>query len=170
MTTIRNIQQINDSPASLLKLSKSGKNNPTGSLLLEEQIESGERPNELESMRTEIKALVAKVESLTNSFQSIFIKANNQSINLPLKDILYVEALGDYVNFFTETNRYVVHKTMKGIEEKLPAGQFKRVHRSFIVRIDKIQAIEESLLTIGKKLIPIGDVYRSELISTLNFL
>jgi DNA-binding LytR/AlgR family response regulator len=101
---------------------------------------------------------------------SLFIKANDQIINLRLSEILWVEAYGDYVNFFTEKTRYLVHSTMKGIETKLPTDQFARVHRSFIVRPDKIDLIEESLIQIGKKLIPIGESYRNELMARLNIL
>jgi len=102
--------------------------------------------------------------------ESIFIKANDQIINLRLHDVLWIEAYGDYVNFFTDKTRYLVHSTMKGIEAKLPTDQFTRVHRSFIIRTDKIDLIDESIVQIGKKLIPIGESYRNELMSKLNLL
>lgn len=101
---------------------------------------------------------------------SLFVKANNQLINLSLSAINYVEAYGDYVNIFTEKDRYIVHGTMKGMEAKLPSDEFVRVHRSHIVRIDKINAIEETVIIIGKKLIPIGDSYRNVLMNQLSFL
>lgn len=101
---------------------------------------------------------------------SIFVKANNQLINIRLSDILYIEAYGDYVTIFTDKDRYIVHGTMKGIESKLPDEQFMRVHRSHIIRLDKINAIEDTLIQIGKKLIPIGDSYRSDLMKRLSFL
>jgi DNA-binding LytR/AlgR family response regulator len=100
---------------------------------------------------------------------SMFIKANNQLINLSLSAINYVEAYGDYVNIYTEKDRYIVHGTMKGMEAKLPVDEFVRVHRSHIVRIDKINAIEETVIIIGKKLIPIGDSYRNLLMNQLSF-
>lgn len=109
----------------------------------------------------------AKKES---SLDSIFIKSNDQIINLKLNDVLWVEAYGDYVNFFTRETRYLVHATMKAVESKLPSTQFARVHRSFIVRFDKIDLIEESIVQINKKLIPIGESYRNEFFSQLNFL
>ena len=59
---------------------------------------------------------------------------------------------------------------MKGIESKLPSDQFLRVHRSYIIRLDKINAIDETLIVMGKKLIPIGDSYKSELMNQLKFL
>jgi DNA-binding LytR/AlgR family response regulator len=99
----------------------------------------------------------------------MFVKANNQLINLNLSAINYVEAYGDYVNIFTEKDRYIVHGTMKEMQAKLPGDEFVRVHRSHIVRIDKINAIEETVIIIGKKLIPIGDSYRNLLMNQLSF-
>jgi DNA-binding LytR/AlgR family response regulator len=101
-----------------------------------------------------IEKAVAKKEK-EPKVESIFIKANDQIINLRLNDILWIEAYGDYVNFYTDKTRYVVHSTMKGIESKLPSDQFTRVHRSFIISTDKIDLIDESVIQIGKKLVPI---------------
>jgi len=98
---------------------------------------------------------------------SLFVKANAQLLNVKLSDILFVEATGDYVTLHTERDKYVVHSTMKGIDQKLPDPDFIRVHRSYIVRIDKIKAIEETLIIIGKNLIPIGDSYRPTLMKRL---
>lgn len=101
---------------------------------------------------------------------SVFVKANNQVIRILLKDIQWIEAYGDYVNIFAGKDRFVIRTTMKGIEVKLPINQFLRVHRSFIVRMDQINALEDTLIVIDKKLIPIGESYRSELMSRLKFL
>ncbi|MFY8037792.1 MAG: LytR/AlgR family response regulator transcription factor [Cyclobacteriaceae bacterium] len=116
--------------------------------------------------RIEIK--LASAPKATNG--SLYVKANNQLINLSLSAINYVEAYGDYVNIYTEKERFIVHGTMKGMESKLPADEFARVHRSHIVRLDKINAIEETVIIIGKKLIPIGDSYRHMLMNQLSFL
>ena len=101
---------------------------------------------------------------------AVFVKVDSQLVKVNTRDILWVEAFGDYVNVFTETNKYIVHSTMKGMENKLPSDSFLRVHRSYIVRVEKIKAIEETIIIIGKKLIPIGDSYRSTLMKRLNML
>ncbi len=101
---------------------------------------------------------------------AVFVKVDSQLVKVNTRDILWVEAFGDYVNVFTETNKYIVHSTMKGMENKLPSDNFLRVHRSYIVRVEKIKAIEETIIIIGKKLIPIGDSYRSTLMKRLNML
>lgn len=101
---------------------------------------------------------------------AIFIKVNSQLVNIRLADILWVEATGDYVTLNTLADKYIVHSTMKGIEHRLPNRDFVRVHRSYIVRIDRIKAIEDTLIIIGKNLIPIGDSYRTPLMNRLTTL
>lgn len=101
---------------------------------------------------------------------AVFVKVDTQLVKVKTSDILWVEAFGDYVNIFTETDKYIVHSTMKGMENKLSSENFLRVHRSYIVRLEKIKAIEETIIIIGKKLIPIGDSYRSSLMKRLNML
>jgi DNA-binding LytR/AlgR family response regulator len=93
-------------------------------------------------------------------------------VKLRMSDIYYIEALKDYVVINTLATRYTIHSTMKDIEAKLPESEFMRVHRSFIVRIDKIVAIEPPNLILenDKKIIPIGGSYRDELTKRLNLV
>jgi DNA-binding LytR/AlgR family response regulator len=95
----------------------------------------------------------------------IFVKSKSRLVKLNNKDIYYIEALKDYVVINTLDTRYTIHSTMKEIEKKMGNDQFVRVHRSFIVRMDKIAAIEYPNLQLEeiKKLIPIGGLYRDEL-------
>lgn len=95
----------------------------------------------------------------------IFVKSNSRLVKLNTTDIYYVEALKDYVVINTLNTRYTIHSTMKDIESKLPHEGFIRVHRSFIVRIEKIAAIEypNLILEDDKKTIPIGGSYKEEL-------
>jgi DNA-binding LytR/AlgR family response regulator len=115
------------------------------------------------------KRIALEQDSYTTS-ESVFVKANNQIVGIRLTDITWIEAYGDYVNIFTEKDRFIVHATMKGIESKMPRDQFIRVHRSYIIRFDRIQAIEDTVVIIGKKLIPIGESYKAELMRRLNLL
>jgi two-component system response regulator LytT len=102
----------------------------------------------------------------------IFIKSNSRFVRIKTEDILFVEALKDYVTVNTVNQKFTIHTTMKEIESKLPAGDFIRVHRSFIVRIDKIFAIDSPniILDDEKKIIPIGGSYRDELLTRLNMI
>ncbi|MEO6904226.1 MAG: response regulator [Bacteroidia bacterium] len=102
----------------------------------------------------------------------LFVKSNSRLVKVKTSDIYFVEALKDYVVINTNNARYTIHSTMKDIEKKLPPNEFIRVHRSFIVRIDKIIAIEQPnlLLEEDKKLIPIGGSYKEELSKRLKTL
>jgi DNA-binding LytR/AlgR family response regulator len=100
----------------------------------------------------------------------LFVKVDQRLLSLNLAEILYIEALADYVTIHTEQGKYTVYSTMKGIESRLPETDFLRVHRSFIVNKKKIQSIEDNLLTIGAKVIPVGVTYREKLMNSLNLL
>lgn len=101
--------------------------------------------------------------------QEIYIKTEGRYIRLPFETIIYVENLGDYVKVVTATQTHVVHTTMKYLEEKL-GKRFLRVHRSFIVHLDKIVDIEENNLVIANKVVPISRANKPELMNRLNLL
>ena len=100
----------------------------------------------------------------------IFVKSNSRLVKVRTKDIYFIEALKDYVVINTSNAHYTIHSTMKDIERKLSPNEFVRVHRSFIVRIDKIVSIDTPnlLLEDEKKPIPIGGSYRDELTKKIN--
>ncbi len=102
--------------------------------------------------------------------ESLFIKVNSRMVRVDTKDILYVEALADYVNLYTAKTKYTIHSTMKGLEASLPPNYFFRVHNSYIVRIDKIVSIEDNCVSIGERLIPIARSKMKDLIERLKFL
>jgi DNA-binding LytR/AlgR family response regulator len=106
--------------------------------------------------------------SLSNSF---FIKSNGTFIKIDIRNILWIEALGDYITLHTADNKkYTIHSTMKMIETKLPSDKFIRVHRSYIISVDNISSIDDNVVVIGKQLIPVGAVYKENLTKHLNFL
>jgi DNA-binding LytR/AlgR family response regulator len=109
--------------------------------------------------------LYSIVESKDSSADFIFVKSNSKLVKLKTEDIYYIEALKDYVVIHTADTRYTIHSTMKEIENKMGTSDFIRVHRSFIVRLDKIASIEFPNLTLenDKKVIPIGGSYRDDL-------
>ena len=78
--------------------------------------------------------------------------------------------MGDYVKVFTSQKFHIVHATLKSIEEKLPPSKFMRVHRSYIVSLNKIDFIEEGVINIGGTPIPVADAFRTALNSRLNLL
>lgn len=90
----------------------------------------------------------------------IFVKTEYRIQKIYVDDILYVEGLKDYVSIFTNTERIITLQHMNKLEEALPKERFCRVHKSFIVAIDKISSIERGRIFIEEKIIPIGDTYR----------
>ena len=104
----------------------------------------------------------------------IFIKKGSTLVKLKIKDIIYVEALENYVILYTKNEKFTIHFTMKAIENQLPSGIFIRVHRSFIVNIKLIKAIKENSLDliIGNEYrdIPIGLSYRDSLLNRINIM
>lgn len=102
--------------------------------------------------------------------QSLFVKVDGQYLNIPFVDILYIESKSDYITIHTPQKRFTVYATMKGVLEKLPDGDFERVHRSYIVPLRHIQSFEDNTLKVAGKLVPVGVTYRDRLISRLNLL
>lgn len=108
-------------------------------------------------------SIVENKENAQSDF--IFVKSNSKLVKLRNDEIYFIEALKDYVVFHTTKTRYTIHSTMKDIESKMGDEEFVRVHRSYIVRIDKIATIEYPNLTLENidKVIPIGGSYRDDL-------
>jgi DNA-binding LytR/AlgR family response regulator len=104
----------------------------------------------------------------------IFIKRNSSLVRLKYDDILWVEALENYVIFNTFNEKFTIHFTMKAIEQKLPANKFTRVHRSFIVNTSSINVIEDNAIVVkthdGNKTIPIGKSYKDNLMNDINVI
>lgn len=106
--------------------------------------------------------------------EEIFIKKNSTLVRLKYDDILWVEALENYVIFNTFKEKYTIHFTMKAIEQKLPSNKFTRVHRSYIVNTSSIDVIEDNGIIIktedGSKNIPIGKSYKEKLMKDINLI
>ncbi len=92
----------------------------------------------------------------------IFVKSEYKIQKVYLHQILYIEGLKDYISIFTATERIITLQNMKKMEETLPDKHFMRVHKSYIVSLDKIDSIERSRIFIGDKVIPVGDTYRDQ--------
>lgn len=125
-----------------------------------------------QEMVKERDLLFSLVENKDGSGDYIFVKSNSKLVKLNNSDIYYIEALKDYVVIHTEKVRYTIHSTMKDIANKLSKDEFLRVHRSYIVRLDKISTIEYPNLTLEKvdKVIPIGGSYRDDLNERINLV
>lgn len=113
-------------------------------------------------------------EPINSGDQEIFIKKGSSLVKLKLRDIIYVEALENYVTVNTGDEKYTIHFTMKAIENQLPSALFTRVHRSFIINKSMIQAIKENTLDLivgdTLKSIPVGKSFRDTLLNDINVM
>ncbi|MEJ6776266.1 MAG: response regulator [Crocinitomicaceae bacterium] len=111
----------------------------------------------------ERELLFSIIENKESGNDFIFVKHKSKLVKLRTNEILYIEALKDYVVIHSINIKYTIHSTMKEIERKMGKEEFLRVHRSYIVRVDKIATIEYPNLTIEKleKKIPIGGSYKN---------
>lgn len=100
----------------------------------------------------------------------IFVRVDNVLTRIDFDQILYIEALGDYIRIITPQKKHTAHLTLKTILEKLPEDQFMRIHRSSIVAIDKIDTFADNMVTIGKTVLPVSESCRAPLLEKLNTL
>lgn len=100
----------------------------------------------------------------------IFVKDKSIMKRIPLNEVEWLEAQGDYVKIKTKGQAHLSHSTLSSIEKKLQNMGFVRVHRRFIVAVDKIDHIEDNTIVFHEKLIPVSESYRSSLRSRLNLI
>ncbi|MFD0751906.1 LytR/AlgR family response regulator transcription factor [Mucilaginibacter calamicampi] len=105
-----------------------------------------------------------QVQQQQQDFMSdfIFVKSEHKIQKVYLHDILFIEGLKDYISIFTTNERIITLQNMKKMEDTLPEKHFVRVHKSYIVALNKIDSIERSRIRIGEKIIPVGDTYRDD--------
>lgn len=101
----------------------------------------------------------SKTEDENNSEEFIFMKVEKKLVKIKFDTILFIESLKDYIKVFTTTGDHLVHKSLTSTIEELPQDNFLRIHRSYIIAIDKVKSIEGNLIDIDSKRIPIGRKY-----------
>jgi two-component system response regulator LytT len=99
-----------------------------------------------------------------------YVNINKRLIKIDIQSIYLVEAKGDYIYLKTDNKNYTVHSTLKKIEEKLPDHMFLKIHRSYIININKIIDIEDNSVLIEKDVVPVSRSNRPELMKRLNLL
>lgn len=90
----------------------------------------------------------------------IFIKVETKMVRVELDDILFIEGLKNYVSIQTKTKKIITLQVMKQLEEILPSHRFLRVHKSYIIALDKINSVERQEIHIGDRIIPVGITYQ----------
>jgi DNA-binding LytR/AlgR family response regulator len=102
-------------------------------------------------------------KNLPKKEEHIFIRAEQKMIKVNVDDILYVEGLKQYIKIFTAQKMYVTLESMKNIQEMLPPDRFVRIHKSFIISLDKIQSYSLRTVEINHKKIPVGRSYSNQI-------
>lgn len=100
------------------------------------------------------------VEKVIDVKNILFVKVEHKMQKVDLEEVLYIEGLKDYISIYTGDERIITLQNLKKIDSLLPNKRFIRVHKSYIVAVDKINSIERGKISIGEKQIPIGDTYR----------
>jgi DNA-binding LytR/AlgR family response regulator len=111
-----------------------------------------------------------KVEVDEKAINYIFVRNKSVLTKILINDIIYIQALGDYVKIFTTNKQYTIHTTLSGLEKKLPSEKFYRTHRSYIIALNHIDNIEEGTAFVRKNPIPIGEQFKQPLLKKINFI
>ncbi|MBS1659430.1 MAG: response regulator transcription factor [Bacteroidetes bacterium] len=112
----------------------------------------------------------APAPSLISDTDFLFIKADDKLVKIKKDDILFLESMRDYVKFVTPAKSYITYSTLKNMEEKLIGPIFIKVHRSYIVNINKIDDIRGNTIYLLGNQIPIGKGHKEEVAARLNIL
>ncbi|XZF14962.1 LytR/AlgR family response regulator transcription factor [Chitinophagaceae bacterium MMS25-I14] len=98
-----------------------------------------------------------------------FVKSDGKLVKINYADIRYIEGMKDYLKIYLAAGQpVVIHQTMKGMEEQLPAAKFMRVHKSYIIALDAIRAIDGAIVHVDKNEIPLGSTYREALLAKIS--
>lgn len=122
----------------------------------------------MDKVRELLESHASRVEMNDDAF--LFIRDSGTVRRLETSDILFAEAMGDYVKLHTAQRFYAIHATLKAVEERLPSPVFLRVHRSYIVSVPRIDTLRDGAIIINGKTIPVADAYRSALNKRMNIL
>jgi len=116
-----------------------------------------------------LRQTALKEEIVTQSEKHFFfIKSNKKTYKVNFSEIYYIEGLGDYIQIHLENQKIVANLSMKRILEILPEPKFYRIHKSYIISLDKMELVEGNSVLIGKKRLPVGNSYRQQFLEFIN--
>lgn len=127
----------------------------------------------IQKVETKFNEEISRVTSKKNNplaNDDFYVNINKRLIKIDIQSIYLVEAKGDYIYLKTDHKNYTVHSTLKKIEEKLPDHMFLKIHRSYIININRIIDIEDNSVLIEKDIVPVSRSNRPELMKRLNLL
>ena len=109
-------------------------------------------------------------EPLTTSTDGLFLRDRKQMVKVKFSDLCWLEADGNYTTLHTTSGKHTTCHPLRHVEERLPAAHFVRVHKSFIVALQRISAFDSQALTVEGTLVPVGRAYQAGLMGRLNLL
>ena len=116
--------------------------------------------------RAEELLQLKQVSQVTNTIEKaddfLFIKSDKKTVKVKFSDIYYIEGLGDYIKIHLANKKLVTNLSMKKIFSLLPDESFYRIHKSYIISLDKIETVEGNMTTLNNTKLPIGNSYRQE--------
>jgi len=115
-----------------------------------------------------LEELASQTDHKDSEDAYIYLKADKKMVQIFFKDILYIEGLSNYVKIFTTGKTIISYQKISYLEEALPAHDFMRIHRSYIVAIDKIKSYNNTSLEVGTQEIPLGGSYKDAVLARLN--
>lgn len=121
-------------------------------------------------LELEQKASGVKELPIANTERFLYVKADRKMVKVMIDDILYVESLKDYIRIFTGEHQIITKQTITALEEMLPEEDFVRIHRSFIVSIRKIDSYNQHAVFVKKLELPIGPLYKQDIMKRLSKL
>lgn len=102
--------------------------------------------------------------------REIYVKHDGRFVRLPYDSIYYFENVGDYISIKSEIGNFIIHGALKTIDQKLTYPGFLKIHRSYIINLQKVKDIEDNTLVINKKVIPISRSHKAQLMRSINIL
>lgn len=121
------------------------------------------RAEELLQLRGQAPAEAEKAEA-----DFVFIRSNKKTVKVNFNNILYIEGLGDYIKVHTTDGHLVTNLSMKKMMSLLPPTQFYRIHKSFIISLQRIEALEGNMVNLGGQKLPVGNSYRQDFAAFIN--
>ncbi|MBO9659459.1 MAG: response regulator transcription factor [Chitinophagaceae bacterium] len=122
------------------------------------------KPFSLDRFMTAVQRARDRLQTVKPAAESvkadyIFVKSEYRVVKIELKDILYLESLRDYVAIHTASGKILTLQSLRSFEETLDPGKFMRIHKSYIISVEKIGAVERKRVVIGESYLPVGETY-----------
>lgn len=108
--------------------------------------------------------------AMASKASELYVRSDGRLTRIPYESILYFENVGDYIKVITDKGNHIIYGALKSLAERLGHPRFLKVHRSYIVNLDRVVDIEDNSIVIDKKLIPISRGHKAQVMSSINII